>query len=185
MLKWIGVESEVCDDLTSLENVQKLVLPGVGAFDAAMQVLKKSGMAKSLIQANLNKIPIFGICLGMQLLFEESEEGSEKGLGLIEGSVKKIIKIDDLKIPHMGWNAASSYVSDNPLLKETTVDQKYYFVHSYHVKVKEENDSIMKTDYGILFNSIVNRNNIFGVQFHPEKSHKYGLNLIKNYILKT
>ena len=100
----LNIPVVIASNANQLLGAEKLILPGVGAFDAAMQVLNNSGMAKSLIRANLNKTPIFGICLGMQLLFEESEEGSEKGLGMIEGSVKKIIQVDDIKIPHMGWN---------------------------------------------------------------------------------
>ena len=183
MMRYLDINTYVSSDISELRSAKRIILPGVGAFDTAMKRINETDGLKDILYEKIlvEKIPILGICLGMQLITNSSEEGKLKGLAWIDAETVKFPDFDDLKIPHMGWNAASSYVSDNPLLKETTVDQKYYFVHSYHVKVKEENDSIMKTDYGILFNSIVNRNNIFGVQFHPEKSHKFGMKILNNF----
>jgi glutamine amidotransferase len=156
-------------------------LPGVGAFDAAMQVLKKSGMAKSLIQANLNKIPIFGICLGMQLLFEESEEGSEKGLGLIEGSVKKIIKIDDIKIPHMGWNE-THYQNKSNIFNNIKNESFFYYVHSYECVPLNKDLITSYTNYGNKICSSIENKNIIATQFHPEKSGVNGIKIYKNFV---
>ncbi len=183
MMRYLDIKTNVSSDISELKSAKRIILPGVGAFDTAMKRINETDGLKEVLCEKIlvEKIPILGICLGMQLITNSSEEGNLDGLGWIDAETVKFPEFVDLKIPHMGWNEAFSYVRDNPLLKETKVDQKYYFVHSYHVKVKEENDSIMKTDYGIIFNSIVNRNNIFGVQFHPEKSHKFGMKILHNF----
>lgn len=183
MLKRIGVEGEVKSDLESIKDASKLILPGVGAFDTAMKKINKSNLTNVLKSKALEeKIPIMGICLGMQLLMNLSEEGIEPGLGLIDGEVKKFsFENPSLKVPHMGWNYVHTTQKDDPIIKG--LDQsKFYFVHSYYVKVKDDNNSLLKTNYGINFDSGVRKDNIFGFQFHPEKSHKFGIKLFENFV---
>ena len=183
MLKRIGVEGEVKSDLESIKDASKLILPGVGAFDTAMKKINKSNLTNVLkLKALEEKIPIMGICLGMQLLMNLSEEGIEPGLGLIDGEVKKFsFENSSLKVPHMGWNYVHMSKKDDPIIKG--LDQsKFYFVHSYYVKVKDDNNSLLKTNYGIKFDSGVRKDNIFGFQFHPEKSHKFGMKLFENFV---
>ncbi len=183
MLKRIGVEGEVKSDLESIKDASKLILPGVGAFDTAMKKINKSNLTNVLkLKALEEKIPIMGICLGMQLLMNLSEEGIEPGLGLIDGEVKKFsFENPHLKVPHMGWNYVHMSQKDDPIING--LDQsKFYFVHSYYVKVKDDNNSLLKTNYGIKFDSGVRKDNIFGFQFHPEKSHKFGMKLFENFV---
>ena len=163
---------------------KKLILPGVGAFDTAISRIDEMGFREIILDlALIKKIPILGICLGMQLLLDNSEEGLLPGLGLIKGKAIKF-KYDlktNLKIPHMGWNEVilnnSSSITDG-----FQNDIKFYFVHSYYVKVEKDINSIMKCNYGIEFDAAIQNNNIFGAQFHPEKSHRYGLHFFKNFI---
>lgn len=165
-----------------VQNLDKLILPGVGAYKDAMEHLEQSGLKDPILEFAKTGKPLLGICLGMQLLFESSEEfGHTKGLGLIEGKVvafdkDKIEK--DLKIPHMGWNKLIN--KDNPLFNG--LENPYlYFVHSFHA-ITKENYIIGKTTYGYTFASAVNKNNIFGFQPHPEKSHNNGLKILENFI---
>ncbi len=165
-----------------VQNLDKLILPGVGAYKDAMEHLEQSGLKDPILEFAKTGKPLLGICLGMQLLFESSEEfGHTKGLGLIEGKVvafdkDKIEK--DLKIPHMGWNKLIN--KDNPLF--SGLENPYlYFVHSFHA-ITKENYIIGKTTYGYTFASAVNKNNIFGFQPHPEKSHNNGLKILENFI---
>ncbi|OCL83013.1 imidazole glycerol phosphate synthase subunit HisH [Arcobacter porcinus] len=164
-----------------IQKFDKLILPGVGAFKDAMEHLEKSGLKEEIIKFANSKKPLLGICLGMQLLFENSEEfGNTDGLALIEGKVIQFdrSKMNNLKVPHMGWNKAINKV--NPLFKD--LENPYlYFVHSFHVVTKDEY-SIANTDYGYNFTSAVNKNNIYGFQAHPEKSHSNGLKVLENFI---
>ena len=149
----------------------------------AMEKINNLGIRKVLDIKVLNeKIPILGICLGMQLLTNSSEEGIKPGLGWIDGeSINFKNKIDEkLKIPHMGWNSVR-IVNKSPFVNGCSDNDRYYFVHSYFVKVKNNTNSLMKTNYGVDFDSAIIKNNIFGTQFHPEKSHKYGLKLFQNF----
>ena len=182
MLKRIGVEGEIKSDLKSIENASKLILPGVGAFDAAMKKLNESNLTSVLkVKALEEKTPIMGICLGMQILMNSSEEGSKAGLGLIDGEVKKFSYDDSqLKIPHMGWNYVYMSRNNAPLFNGLG-ESKFYFVHSYYVKVKDKTNSLLTTNYGIEFDSGVMKDNIYGFQFHPEKSHKFGMKLFENF----
>lgn len=182
MLKRIGVEGEIKSDLKSIENASKLILPGVGAFDAAMKKLNESNLSSVLkVKALEEKTPIMGICLGMQILMNSSEEGSKAGLGLIDGEVKKFPYVDSqLKIPHMGWNYVYMSRKDSPLFYGLA-EPKFYFVHSYYVKVKNKKNSLLTTNYGIEFDSGVIKDNVYGFQFHPEKSHKFGMKLFENF----
>lgn len=182
MLKKLGYNSELTNNKEKILNSQKIILPGVGAFDYGMKNLKDQDLIQVLrYKALEEKTPFLGICLGMQLLGNCSEEGKEEGLSLIDFKTKKI-NFDNpkLKIPHMGWN----YVEYNPnseLFKDMYDEARYYFVHSYYV---EKNDSytIATANYGFDFSAAVRKDNILGVQFHPEKSHKYGMKLLKNFV---
>ena len=180
----LGKKTVVESDPTKFKNYDKLVLPGVGAFGDAMQHLKERDMVEALKEyANSGK-PMLGICLGMQLLFESSQEfGTHKGLGLIKG---KVVHFDakefdqPLKIPHMGWNRM--FTKKHPLFNGLDENHYLYFVHTYHVVCDDKNDIIGQTNYGYEFTSAIAHNNIMGIQPHPEKSHKNGLKILENFI---
>ena len=183
MFKKIGTK-DVCisSDNTIIEKADKLLLPGVGSFDAGMNNLEKSGIIPILNNKVLiQKTPILGICLGMQLLTQKSEEGIKKGLGWIDGETVKFNfnTNGQLKIPHMGWNYVN-VKKENPLI-DINEKNRFYFVHSYYVKCKEE-QSIATTHYGFDFTCMMNKDNIFGAQFHPEKSLRFGIKFLENFV---
>ncbi len=180
MLKHIGVDGVISSSLKEIEQANKLILPGVGAFDSAMNKINESGIRKVLDKKCNEGVPILGICLGMQLLLDSSEEGDQDGLGWIPGTVKKFKKKEQIKIPHMGWNNVNM-VRNSDLTKGLLEDSKFYFVHSYHVCVANQDNSILETFHGIRFDSAIQKGNIYGVQFHPEKSHKYGMRLLSDF----
>jgi len=182
MFRRIGAESNITSDLTEIRKAEKLLLPGVGAFDAAMQRIIESGIKEVLDKKVLEeKVPILGICLGMQLLTYSSEEGKLQGLGWIRATTKKF-RFDDpkLKIPHMGWNFIKQQKT-HALIADLHEDPRFYFVHSYYVSVEDKDDVLANTHYGFDFNSMLQKDNIMGAQFHPEKSHKYGMKLLENF----
>ncbi len=167
-----------------LENAEKIILPGVGAFDHAMTLLQQSGMKESLDELVLGKkIPVLGICVGMQILAKSSEEGVLPGLGWIDGVVKKfdasLIK-HKTRLPHMGWNTINPQKS-NKLLESFDDGARFYFLHSYYFHCSNIRNEIAETEYGLPFTSAVNSDNIYGVQFHPEKSHENGITLLNNF----
>jgi len=180
----VGVDARLESDPFKLKQYEKLILPGVGAFADAMKHLQSNGMDEAVIAYAKTGKPLLGICLGMQLLFESSEEfGSTKGLGLIPG---KVLAFDEskfdhaLKVPHMGWNEL--FVQNNAALFEgLTKDFYLYFVHSFHA-VCDDKYAIGKTHYGYEFVSAVQNTNIYGIQPHPEKSHENGLKIIENFV---
>ncbi len=180
----LGQKVDIVKDADRLKDYDKVVLPGVGAFGDAMVHLNKFGLSDSIKEFSKTGKPMLGICLGMQLLFERSEEfGSHIGLGLIPGDIKyfEVSKFPKrLKVPHMGWNKLFIQ-KDSPLLKGMKEDFYLYFVHSYHASCKEE-FIIGKTLYGYEFASAVQNENIFGLQPHPEKSHDSGLKILKNFM---
>lgn len=183
MLKYLGYDSKVTGDISGIESADKLILPGVGNFGRAMEIIRHSGLTDVLNYKVLEKkTPILGICLGMQLLMEYSEEGECEGLCWIPGTVKKFAFPDqpELKIPHMGWDYIEKQ-KDSPLLADSADDGRYYFVHSYYVTCTERNDAAATTEYGIRFDSVVQRDNIMGTQFHPEKSHRFGMKILDNF----
>tara|TARA_Y100001970_G_C14085544_1_gene777095 strand:+ start:213 stop:827 length:615 start_codon:yes stop_codon:yes gene_type:complete len=181
MLKYLDIEHEICDTPEKLEGAKKILLPGVGSFDEAILNIKKLSLKEILDKKALReKIPILGICLGMQILTKYSEEGKQDGLGWIEGKTKKFDLPDKLSIPHMGWNTIN-IKKKTKLTKDFDNSFKFYFVHSYYVELENEENCLSKTNYGKDFNSIINYKNIFGAQFHPEKSHKFGMTLLRNF----
>jgi imidazole glycerol-phosphate synthase subunit HisH len=167
-----------------LQNVDKVILPGVGAFDYAMQRLEKSGMRQMLDEIVLRKkAPVLGICVGMQMLACSSEEGCLPGLGWIDGVVKRFNPSSlkhSMYVPHMGWNDVKA-IKNNSLLKGLDHNARFYFLHSYYFQCHRTDDVIAVTDYGGEFACAVNSGNVFGVQFHPEKSHQWGVQLLKNF----
>ena len=180
----LNVPVSIAKTANDLKDATKIILPGVGAFDHAMSKLNASKMRETLDKFVLvNGVPVLGICVGMQMLAKSSEEGILPGLGWIDGTVK-IMDISVLKsktkLPHMGWNTINPN-NGNCLLSSFNNDSKFYFLHSYFFQCNNQNDTIATTDYGIQFTSAVNYKNIYGVQFHPEKSHKWGIQLLKNF----
>jgi len=182
MFKKIGVASKIASDLKEIKAATKLLIPGVGSFDKAMQKINSSGIKKVLDQKVLvEETPILGICLGMQLLTNSSEEGTEIGLGYINASGKKFVFSDNkMKVPHMGWNIVKKSTS-SLLTQDFEEGSRFYFVHSYYVEVENQENSILKTIYGLEFDSAIQHKNVYGVQFHPEKSHKFGMKLLDNF----
>ena len=181
MFKYLDIACEICDTPEKLENSEKILLPGVGSFDEAMINIEKLGFKEVLDKKALNdRIPILGICLGMQILTKYSEEGKLNGLGWINGATKKFKLDNKLSIPHMGWNTVS-IKKKSQITKGFDDSFRFYFVHSYYVELANEADCILKTNYGEDFNSLINFKNIYGAQFHPEKSHKFGMVLLKNF----
>lgn len=183
MLRRAGGTACLISDPDELNQHSKVMLPGVGSFDAGIRKLDLAGFRPALRCYASSGRALLGICLGMQLLADSSEEGRMPGLGLVPGTVKRFSfeKERALKIPHMGWNQiARSKV--HPLTTGLDDNARFYFVHSYHLRCEDSKDELFRTQYGIDFSSGVQRDNVMGVQFHPEKSHRYGLQLIKNFM---
>lgn len=185
----LNIPAAIVKQASDLEKAAKLILPGVGAFDEAMERLQKSGMRSLLEEMVLQRcMPVLGICVGMQMLALSSQEGKLPGLGWIDGEIKKFIpsssssssSMNLVRIPHMGWNDVKP-LKTNGLLKGIGSDARFYFLHSYYFQCHKNEDVIAVTDYGTEFACAVNSGNIFGVQFHPEKSHQWGVQLLKNF----
>ena len=185
MLKRIGVKSTISSSVNEIETAEKLILPGVGHYDYGMKNLKESGLIECLNKKVLvDKTPMLGICLGAQLLGNRSDEGVESGLGWIDMEVVRFDKSNmnaDLKVPHMSWNEISIQKTSK-LMEGLNNESRFYFVHSFHMKCKNQSDILNTTRYGYEFVSSVEHENIFGVQFHPEKSHRFGMQLLENFI---
>jgi len=183
MLKKVGAQAEIASDPESIRCADKLILPGVGAFDAGMKNLNESGLLNLLKGLVLDEgKPILGLCLGMQLMARCSEEGQLPGLGWLNADVRRFKFAPDsgLKIPHMSWNTLEIQ-REHPLFAEMSEEPRFYFVHSYHLAFDHPEDVLARTEYGYRFDSAAGRGNIMGVQFHPEKSHKFGMRLLKNF----
>lgn len=172
-----GVDAEISGDTDRIMQADRLVLPGVGNAKAAMQQLRSTGIADAVSTKARQGTPMLGVCLGMQLLFGDQEEGPTTGLGLLDGSVVKLG--GSHKIPHMGWNTVT-FADHCPFFNVPTA--AYYFVHSYYVQPGNQHDIAGVTNYGTEFASVVIRDNIWGMQFHPEKSQQAGLNLIRRWL---
>ena len=178
MLKKIGHKSKICQKSAELNDCNKMILPGVGAFDNAMKNLQSLGFLDVIKQKISFGDYFLGVCLGMQLLGTSSEEGKLKGLNLIPGKILRFPNNKSLKVPHMGWNTVE-YKSN--FLDDINSYNRYYFVHSYYFLPEDPLHSIGETNYIINFTSFVQKENIMGVQFHPEKSHKYGMQFLKKF----
>jgi len=182
-LQLFGAKTVVTNKSKDIQSAEKAVLPGVGAFDDAVLELEKQGLINTIKEYLKSKKPLLGICLGMQLLFEESQEAVKtKGLGVLKGKVKRFEERKGLKVPHMGWNQLKKVTSECPLLKDIPDSAYLYFCHSYYPQPKDKNVIAATTDYGLEFSSVVWQDNIYGVQFHPEKSQKIGLKIIENFV---
>lgn len=182
MFRRIGVQSEVVSDLRSIERARKIMLPGVGAFGAAMDRIDALDL-RSVLRAKAleERVPFMGICLGMQLITRSSEESPDaKGLDLIPANTVRFPRVARLKVPHMGWNEVTVSKS-TALTASLPAEPRFYFVHSYYVKADDPSDVMLRCHYGQVFDAGLNRNNIFGAQFHPEKSHKFGMALLKGF----
>lgn len=181
MLKRIGAAAIITGDAEAINRAEKILLPGVGAFDNAMLRINAGGLREALDRkAMVERVPVLGICLGMQLLTKSSEEGRLQGLGWIAAATKRFPAMPGLKVPHMGWNVVVP-TRESALTKGLPEESRFYFVHSYFVSVDDEQDSLLKTTYGITFDAAIQHNNIYGAQFHPEKSHKFGMQLLINF----
>lgn len=184
MIKKAGGQAMASANIFDIQNASKLLLPGVGSFDNAMDKLERLGLVEPIREKAKSGTPMLGICLGMQLLSFGSEEGTKAGLGLIPGRVRRF-KFDDkeplLRVPHMGWNQVAAS-KKHPLTEGLENDARFYFVHSYHYECEDPADELFKTHYGYDFSSGIQRGNIMGVQFHPEKSHRFGMQFFKNFI---
>jgi imidazole glycerol-phosphate synthase subunit HisH len=183
--KRLGVEVIVSSDKGEIEKASKLILPGVGHFREGMAKLKNFGLIDTLNRkVKLKNTPLLGICLGMQLLTKHSEEGDVPGLGYVDANTVKLKSSAKFKVPHVGWNTLN-IKKDDTLLDDVSSSDEFYFVHSYCVICNKNEDILSTTTYGRNFASSLSKGNLFGVQFHPEKSHSKGLEILKKFIDKT
>jgi len=188
MIKKVGGEAKVSSDLDEIRSAKKIILPGVGSFDNGMKNLNEGGFSQILTRKVVNeRVPFLGVCLGMQLLSKGSEEGKLPGLGWFDAKTVKF-KFDSenekLKIPHMGWNNIEIKRKGN-IYEDMYEESSFYFVHSYHIVCEKPEDILSTTFYGNEFVSSINKDNIYATQFHPEKSHKFGMKLMHNFIYNT
>lgn len=182
MFKKIGVEAKLTTSIDDILNADKLLLPGVGAFDTGISKLKETGYIEALNKKVLvDKTPILGICLGLQLMTKSSEEGTLPGLGWFDADTV-LFKVDTnvFKVPHMGWNDVF-IKKPSPLFNDMYEEPRFYFVHSYYIKSNNPTEVLFTSNYSSEFVCGLQRDNIYGAQFHPEKSHKYGMKLLKNF----
>jgi glutamine amidotransferase len=186
MLKKCGADVIISDDVNDISAADKYILPGVGSFDHGISNLRSAKYFTVFQEKVLKKgTPVLGVCLGAQLLAESSEEGSLPGLGWISGKVvrfdQSIVSLEKLKVPHMGWSEVE-LKKESHIFYDMYLNPRFYFVHSYHWVCSNKEDELMTADYGYTFTAGVEKSNIIGVQFHPEKSHKYGLRLYENFL---
>ncbi len=178
-----GIKSIITNQKSQIMEADKIILPGVGAFDDAMAELKKQGLAEVICEAAGRKKPLLGICLGMQLLLESSQEAKvNPGLGIIKGQVVKFRSTAGLKIPHMGWNNFKIVLGDCSLLSGINDSKQVYFCHSYYPEPADKSVVAATCNYGVEFACVLAKDNVYGVQFHPEKSQELGLAMIKNFV---
>lgn len=183
MIKKVGGQCTVSSDPEKIRNATRLIIPGVGSFDHGVEELNNRGLFTAIQEAAQKDIAIMGICLGMQLLGNKSEEGSLNGLSLVDADFKKFIFEDavSLRVPHVGWNNVQTVI-DNPLIPPSNEETRFYFTHSYHAVCNKPENSIVTTSYGYTFTSAFRSGRVYGVQYHPEKSHRFGMALMKRFI---
>lgn len=183
VFKRLNLPVNIARTVAEVEKSDKIVLPGVGSFDYVMNSFNKSGLRDIVEQkVMVEKIDVIGVCAGMQIFAETSDEGNEKGLGWVKGKIRLFDTVSikhKTKLPHMGWNTIRSKKS--VLFNEINDESRFYFIHSYYFDNSNNDDMISTSNYGGIFTSSVKKNNIYGVQFHPEKSHQNGLQLLKNF----
>ena len=181
MFRRIDIDCEVTGDPSKIAKASRILLPGVGAFDAAMERIDAAGIRQVLEEKALHqRVPILGICLGMKLLTRVSEEGTRPGFAWIPADTRRIPLDPDIKIPHMGWNVAER-TRQCELTERLEGETRFYFVHSFCVNTDDPRDTVLRTRYGVDFAAAVQRANIMGAQFHPEKSHRFGMQFLKNF----
>jgi imidazole glycerol-phosphate synthase subunit HisH len=184
MLHRLGFEAKLVSEPDEIRSAEKLILPGVGAFDRGMEELHRRGLVETLNERVIGDgVPILGVCLGMQLFSKGSEEGDRPGLGWIDAETVRFALPEDgkeLRLPHMGWNSICVERS-TPLLQDLPEDKRFYFVHSYHVRCNNEDLVAARSRYGVDFTCAVSSRNIYGTQFHPEKSHRFGMKVLSNF----
>lgn len=184
--KQLNIDTSYVRSVAELEKAKKIILPGVGAFDYAMTMLNNSGLRECLDELVIvKKVPVIGICVGMQMMADSSEEGSGHGLGWIKGRVKRFSYPDTVMatkypLPHMGWNNITP-VKENMLLKDIDDSKRFYFLHSYYFECADSSDVLATANYGFDYACVVNRDNVFGIQCHPEKSHHNGVSVLSNF----
>jgi glutamine amidotransferase len=183
MLSRIGVHAVSSSRPEVIEAADKLILPGVGAFDTAIANIENGGLREPLNKKVLRDgVPVLGICLGMQLFTRRSEEGKLPGLGWIKGDTVKFLPRPNIRLPHMGWNSLEVNKHEHPLYCNMYEEPRFYFVHSYHVVCDDVDDVLATSEYGYRFAASCGRGNIQAVQFHPEKSHKFGIRILTNFV---
>lgn len=182
MLQRLGLPCKVTANAAEVEQAARIILPGNGAFDACMLNLRASGLLSVLEQQVLKRgVPLLGICVGAQMLGSGSAEGIAPGLGWIDMRVERFPALPDLRVPHMGWNQVAAAQGNHPLTQDMTADTRFYFVHSYYMKPKNTDQILLHSNYGMDFAAGVVQGNIAGVQFHPEKSHRFGKQLLSAF----
>lgn len=182
MLRRIGVSCVISGDAAVIAKANRVILPGVGAFDAAMRQIDQRGLREVLDRKALTeRVPTLGICLGMQLTTRGSEEGRLPGLGWVDAEVRRFRPVPGLKIPHMGWNR-TTVARESALTKGLPDDARFYFVHSYYVTTDRPWNSVLTSRHGIQFDAAIEAGNVYGAQFHPEKSHRFGMQVLANFV---
>jgi glutamine amidotransferase len=180
MLKRVGAESRLVSTPDEILGSDRLLLPGIGAFDTGMRLLDDQDRVAAIKEFAATGKPVLGICLGMQLLLDGSEEGVEPGLGLIPGTSTRFVERPDLRVPHMGWNVVTP-THDDPLVAGLEPESRFYFVHTYKVVPERSEDVLGTTMYGDPFASMIRSGNVMGAQYHPEKSHAFGMRVLSNF----
>lgn len=184
MLKRLGQSCELVTTPEEILRSERVLLPGVGAFDAAVTRLRERGLVDALQEYGRSGRPLLGICLGMQLLFDSSEEGNLPGLGLLPGTSVRLKEGAGVRVPHMGWNTIEP-THEDPLIDDLPPQSRFYFVHSFHVVPADRSHALAETEYGERFVSMVRSGGVMGAQFHPEKSHVFGMGLLRNFMAVT
>jgi glutamine amidotransferase len=183
MLSRLGIKSRITSRIHEIEDAERVILPGNGSFDACMHNLRGSGLIPTLENLILNrKIPLLGICVGAQMLGKTSAEGRELGLGWLEMKVERLPSKPGLRVPHMGWNSVEPFNKSHFFAKHIDVNTRFYFIHSYYMVPDNISDVLFESFYDIRFCSAVVRKNIVGVQFHPEKSHRFGKEILTAFV---